>query len=867
MADEARLLNKRHLDLELLEVFTGEREGSEAEQARLHRIAGQLREGIYSQAVYVLTHTTIENPTDAKRVLQDIIRHRNSIVKGLGRHVSIQVAALDYMQNVRNILKKPTIIESDRYQEFVQKALLDQATSTYDKDMLDAGIDAEIEKAQRLNTAFSILFLDIDNLKQINDTSGHEAGTKAIKFVSKCIKRNLRKYDTVYRYGGDEFVVVLPGADEKRAYETARRIQRLLETEPLKALDQNPGVSIGVAAYSKDVTPDRKTLLSAADTALYEAKGQGKGRITVFSPRHEDVPPGDDAGDSHPASTAAPPDGGHRIIKGQPLVPGFGVGKALQYRDIATRQVEVRDLKPEEVEEEQERISRAVAKVRDELRQMKESLAQHIGSNDARIFEVHHSILEDAELQRRIERELLDSKVNAEQVVRNVFAQLERTFRESESHLLRERAHDIHDVGLRMLRVLTGSQESILADIAPNTVIFSKRLLPSDTIHFTKRKPMAIVTEEGGPNAHSALIAKARGIPSISNASFTPRKVPDGTEVIVDGYTGEIIVNPTPDEKATFRAKRATARQSKRNVVKQIKHRTLRTRKQEPITVSANVASAEEVETAVRLGADGIGLYRLEPVYMLAKSIPDENHLYRELCDSLKHAANLPVVLRLADLGGDKTLPYLNLGHEHSSLLGLRGIRLLLKHTGLLRTQLRVFLRLAVHHDLKILVPMVTTPGDMRTVRTMLREEEDQLRQRNVEFKADVPLGAMLETPSAAMQVDAVMEHCDFLSIGSNDLIQYLTAADRESSSVSRYYEYGRKLALKMTGEVVKKARHRGMYCSLCGELAGNTDYTRELLEARIKNFSVSSPLVPTLKDYIHRLTTEKRKKRRGTAQ
>lgn len=285
LRQEARFLKHRLMNADLIEIFTGERSGSEEEQKKLREIIGKLQQGIYIEAIYILTHTFINNALEARIMFEEIIQHRNNMVHALKRNVSVHVAALDYLQNIRNILKKPTIIEADKYEEFVYRAIVDETTQAFEKDLLDADLEAEIERSKRFSNSFSILFIDLDNLKAINDSYGHEIGTKAIQTVCNCASQKLRKYDSIYRYGGDEFIVLLPRTNADEAFTISQRILDRVNKSSFEHAALRIGASIGIATFDNKRITDRKTLLCAADSALYSAKYAGKNRINIFYPK------------------------------------------------------------------------------------------------------------------------------------------------------------------------------------------------------------------------------------------------------------------------------------------------------------------------------------------------------------------------------------------------------------------------------------------------------------------------------------------------------------------------------------------------------------------------------------------------------
>lgn len=852
IAREARFLKETLLDPALLEVFAGERAGTAEERAKLNHSIARLKGRIFTEAVYLLARVYIEDPREARRIFDDIIRHRNAMVRALKRFVSIEVAALDYMQNVRNVLKQPTIIEADQYNEFAYHAILDETTQAYDKHLLDSDIEAEMEKARRFGTGFSVLFIDLDNLKQINDQWGHEAGTRAIQHVSSIIRENLRKYDALYRYGGDEFVVLLPRADGRQACETARRVLERVRKVPEELLPSRPGISIGIATYDPDEHRSASDLLAAADNALYEAKREGKNAIRFASkgPSQAAVVTPPTTGDD--ARMPSPDHNGRKVIQGLPLVSGMGIGTAFHYSDVLSREIETREIKEHELNGEMGRMLAAIERVKQDLDRIRSVLIHDVGRDKAAVFDVHRTILEDTDLLARLDSELRGKRVNAENVIRSVFRQLETRFRRSGSSVLAERAHDIHDIGRRILRVMTGVEDNPLARIAPDTVIFSCRLLPSDTVHFTKTKPAAIVTEEGGPGGHSALIARSMGIPSVSGVVATPAEITPGAPVIVDADRGRITVNPTPDELREARERISAASKAGESVVARSRRRARRSKSAADVSVYANVSAPDDVRLAMELGCDGIGLYRTENIYMLAPALPGEEQLYDELAAALEPAVGKPIVLRLADFGADKVLPYLNVGREHSSSLGVRGIRFLLRYPEVLEAQLRVFLRLASRYDIRILAPFVTTAGDM----TRVREAVERCRAAaagDAPGGARVPpVGAMLETPLSVAAADAILDTCDFVSIGTNDLQQFVTAADRESLEVAQYYEEGLEVVIRMVADVTALCRRLKKECYVCGEIAGDTENTGRLIEAGLRRFSVLPPLVPAVKERVH---------------
>lgn len=847
---EARFLRTLKLSPESLEVLMGERPGTKKEKEKLRKISRAIGADIYKEAVYLMTHFITQNNEEAKKIYDDIIQHRNIMVKLLNRNVTVQVAALDYMQNIRNIIKRPTIMEFDKCREFTKRAFTDETTNTFDKDFLDADLETEIERARRFNSTLSVLFIDIDDLKKINDAHGHEVGTDAIKCVSNSIKKNLRKYDSVYRYGGDEFVVLLPRTDSGGALQIANRIKAKIAEDAGNRLPVSPCVSIGIADYGSNGIKGKKDLLVAADTALYKAKSKGKNTVCIFGeePAQKSEKIEVTGLRLKPAPTAI---GRSCKVKGIPLVPGYAMGQAYHYRDIMSRELETRDLEEHEILTEFSRIQLAVENARHDIRILREKAQLHLDHDHARIFDVHDMLLDDTALFEEIEKELHSKMLSAEQTVFNIFHQMERKFRTSDSTVLQDRAIDVQDIRRRVLRKLTGAEENPLESVPPHSVVFTKRLMPSDTIHLREKGVAAIVTEEGGASSHAAIIARALGIPSITNVSFNMEDIPEGSNLLVDGCQGIITVNPTPGESSRFLTKVKSRKKLENALLRKTLHKKLEI-KGKPVFVGANVSSEEDLAHAQKQGCDCIGLFRIESLYMQTSTLPDQKELYNKLRRLLLPLQDKQITVRLTDMGGDKIVPYLKEIKDYDSALGLRGVRLLFHYPELLEPQVRAILQLSQDFNLRILVPMASLPDDMVKIRKILQEEKQKLKKDGIQFDTNIKVGAMIETPSAVITLNDIMAHSDFLSIGTNDLIQYVMAADRERLSVSEYYERGNELVLEMIGNILNAADEQNMGCSVCGELAGDERFTQKLIGLGLRHFSVLPPLIPKIKNKIY---------------
>lgn len=543
------------------------------------------------------------------------------------------------------------------------------------------------------------------------------------------------------------------------------------------------------------------------------------------------------------------------VIHGEPIVGGFAVGRVFYYQDILTREIEKKKLTEGQVAGEIKRLQIAIDKVYSDLVKLKSKVTNEIDAEHAEIFGAHQLILKDVELSKDIKKGLKHQKLNVEQIVQDVFGKWEKKIRGEDVSGVQERANDVIDVGRRLLRALIGSTDKHSAlNRFKDSVIFAKRLLPSDTASFNVKNVKAIVTVEGTQNSHSAILAKALNIPFVSKINIPIESISKGTMVIVDGDKGLIILNPAKAELESYPILIQKRLSLRLKVIKRIENIPLKN-KGNLIKVSANVSSLSDIKMAIDGGADGIGLYRTEPLYMDSQNFPAEEKLYEQLDTALNCLHDQEINLRLLDIGGDKTLPFLDIVEIENAALGLNGIRLLLKYPSLLEMQLRVFLRLSAKFNVKVSVPMVTLPKDMIETRRYFLQEKEKLRKEKIPFNEGLFLGAMIETPAALMFIDQLLEYSDFLSIGTNDLVQYIMAAGREKIEVSEYYKAGNNLVVNAIKDVIRKAEEAGKECSVCGELAGNLKFTKLFLDIGLRNFSVSATLIPYVKYKIIRLT------------
>ncbi len=535
-------------------------------------------------------------------------------------------------------------------------------------------------------------------------------------------------------------------------------------------------------------------------------------------------------------------------LLGHAIAPGLAVGKAFIYRDILLRDHELYDITKHEINDEYSRIKLAIEGVLNDLELSAKMVERELDKNVADIFHAHKALLQDPTLLDEMKKELHTELVNSEQVVKRVFHRWERKFREMEDKEVRQRGDDIADIGRRLLRDLIGIHTHLLEDVPEGSVLVSKRLLPSDTVFLSRQSTVAVVVEFGGTGSHAALLTREMGIPGVARVPELLNKIRQEDIMIVDGFSGSVIVNPDDKTENHFR------NQVKRQHISNSEERKrccepARTLDDVTIQVMANVGCHEDVKYAVENGADGVGLYRLEQMYLSRKTPPSEEKLFEEIGQSLSQLKDRPAIIRLLDSGGDKDIPYFDTPFESNPFLGRRGIRLLLEYPELATSQLRVMLRLSTEYNIKILVPMVTLPEEMERLRNLLFGAATDLGIDKLP-----PLGAMIETPAAALCASEISEHADFVSIGTNDLTQYTMVAGRENPLVSDYFIDDHPAILKMLRMVMQDIRQTPV--TICGELAGREDAIPMLLELGMRVLSVAPPLIPKVKETVRKTHT-----------
>jgi phosphotransferase system enzyme I (PtsI) len=502
------------------------------------------------------------------------------------------------------------------------------------------------------------------------------------------------------------------------------------------------------------------------------------------------------------------------------------------------------------VDTELKRLDEAIKVCKTQIGYIKEKAVHNLGADKAEVFESHLMLLDDPEFAGNIKNEIRNKSINAEKAVKNVLENYLVIFESMTDDYIKERAADIKDVAIRILKNLSGmTTVNGLKNLNPNTVLVASDLTPSDTAEFDREKVCAFLTNTGGRNSHSAIIARSLEMPAVVALKDITSVVKQGDTVIVDGGRGEVIINPDEDTLKEYEKKKQEFQKEKEELKKLIKFKSI-TSYGKDIPVAANIGSPKEVDKAVENGADGIGLFRTEFLFMNRSSMPDENEQFEAYKYVLEKMNRKPVIIRTLDVGSDNQVGYLNLPKEANPFLGYRAIRLCLDQKKIFKTQLRALLRASVYGNLKIMFPLISGIDEIISAKNILNECTKELTLEGYSFKR-VQVGIMVEVPAAAIMAEELAQHVDFLSIGTNDLIQYTLAADRMNEKISHLYDPLHPAVLRLIKMTIEGARKAGKWCGMCGEMAGDERYIKLLVDYGLDELSMSVPSILKVKKVI----------------
>lgn len=543
---------------------------------------------------------------------------------------------------------------------------------------------------------------------------------------------------------------------------------------------------------------------------------------------------------------------GMKIFRGTPVSPGIAEGNIFLYRAFTCDVFE--SYVPEGREAEVYASYQAAVKAADdELIQIIQSFSA-ADADKAKIFAAHREILDDEEIQGEIRMAILDESKSADFAVDSVYTAFATLLSKAGDALIAARAADIRDVRNRLVRILHGEAEKNLSRLAAPAIVVAHDLLPSDTATLDRANVLAIVTEVGGTTSHSAILARSYGIPAVLGVPEATNALPDGAPAAIDALSGEVYLEPDEESIAMLKEKR-TAFLADRADAARFLAAEGRLADGTRIEIGLNIGSAEEAG-ALRT-CDFVGLFRTEFLYMQTDFLPSEEEQFAVYRRVLADAAGKPVTLRTLDIGGDKTLPALPLPHEENPFLGCRALRLCLRHRELFLTQLCAALRASVFGNLWLMFPMVGSLDDIRAAKEAVREAQRILESRGLPYDPKVRVGIMIEIPSIAMVADKAAQECDFASVGTNDLCQYLHAADRMNAQTEQYYQTFSPAMFRTLRMIFAAFTAAGKPVSVCGELAGIPSAAPVLAGLGLRKFSMNASSVASVKRALSRATLE----------
>lgn len=541
-----------------------------------------------------------------------------------------------------------------------------------------------------------------------------------------------------------------------------------------------------------------------------------------------------------------------KLIKGIAASDGVAIAKA--YLLVEPDLTFDKNEKVTDVEGEVAKFNSAIEASKVELTKIRNNAEVQLGADKAAIFDAHLLVLDDPELIQPIQDKIKNENANAATALTDVTTQFVTIFESMDNEYMKERAADIRDVSIRVLSHILGVELPNPSMIDESVVIVGNDLTPSDTAQLNKEFVQGFATNIGGRTSHSAIMSRSLEIPAIVGTKSITQEVKQGDMIIVDGLNGDVIVNPTEDELIAYQDKRERYFADKKELQK--------LRDADTVTVdgvhaelAANIGTPNDLPGVIENGAQGIGLYRTEFLYMGRDQMPTEEEQFEAYKEVLEAMNGKRVVVRTLDIGGDKELSYLNLPEEMNPFLGYRAIRLCLAQQDIFRPQLRALLRASVYGKLNIMFPMVATINEFREAKAILLEEKENLKNEGHDISDDIELGIMVEIPATAALADVFAKEVDFFSIGTNDLIQYTLAADRMSERVSYLYQPYNPSILRLVKQVIEASHKEGKWTGMCGEMAGDETAIPLLLGLGLDEFSMSATSILKARRQINGLS------------
>lgn len=543
-----------------------------------------------------------------------------------------------------------------------------------------------------------------------------------------------------------------------------------------------------------------------------------------------------------------------KTLKGIAASDGIAVAPAylLVEPDLSFSKTSVSD-----VDAEVARFKKVVEESTKELEKVRDKAKESLGAEEAQVFDAHLLFLSDPEFTGAIEQEIKDQKVNAEAALDETAQKFITIFEGmTDNAYMQERAADVRDVSKRLMAHLLGKKLPDPAAIDHEVVVVAYDLTPSDTAQLNKKYVKGFVTDVGGRTAHSAIMARSLEIPAVVGTETITKDVKDGDMLIADGLDGDAIINPTNAQIEEY-TKKGEAFAKQKEEWKKLKNEPSVTANGKKFIIAANIGTPNDMKGVKENGAEAIGLYRTEFLYMDSKDFPSEEAQFDAYKKVIEDMDGKQTIIRTCDIGGDKHLDYWDLPEEMNPFLGVRAIRLSMQYKDIFRTQLRALLRASAYGPLGIMFPMIGTLAELREAKQILAEEKDKLAKEDVKIGDDLQVGMMIEVPAAAVLADQFAKEVDFFSIGTNDLIQYTMAADRGNDNVSYLYQPYNPSVLRLIKHTIDGAHENGIWCGMCGEAAGDDIMFPILLSMGLDEYSMSATSILRIRSLMKKINTD----------
>lgn len=537
------------------------------------------------------------------------------------------------------------------------------------------------------------------------------------------------------------------------------------------------------------------------------------------------------------------------VIKGIPVAPGVVIGRAFVLDDVVDH-VPYHTVARGDTDEERQRLDDAISAVLDDLQADRDRAAEKLGAEPAKIFEFHLGLLSDATLIEPIRKRIDDDHVTAAYAVSEAFRGLAKRFRAMGSEVFRQKANDVMDLDRRLLGKLVGQSEDRLANVDEPVLVVAHDLTPAQVASLDVTRVLGLAMDAGGRTSHNSIVAAALGIPVVVGCQHISSKVSERDVIIIDGKAGLVVARPDDETLSNYKRSIEHLAGISAGLIEMAELESV-TKDGVKIALMGNIEFPHEIEAVQLNGGDGVGLYRTEFLYLTSPTEPTEDDHFQAYKRSVELLNGKPLVIRTLDLGADKYTQARAEEPERNPFLGLRSIRYCLQNLPIFKTQLRAILRASSHGPVKVMFPLISTAMELRQAKMVLQDTMEECQEEGIEYDPDIPIGIMIEVPSAALMASVFAREVDFFSIGTNDLIQYTLAVDRGNERVANLYTGASPAVIQLIKAVIRTAKRFNIETSICGEIAGETLYTMLLIGLGLRNLSLVPSQIPYVKRVI----------------